>query len=598
MLPVLIAFHDRAFAVEAPAAMARDIAAFFQLCAPESAPAAPVPVQVAEGGDGRFTLAIAGRPLAGNLLRGEVIQRLARAIGEDTFIAPPHVVFAAAAVGWGERAVLILGLGTSGKSSLAAWFVENGFAFFADDSVVIGSEREVAGFPAPITLPAATLNYVADLKVMHSAASVRAGDRLLAQPARNWLVTAPAGQAGLIVDVRFRPSSELRIEPLPVADVTLRLLEETRRVVIPGDAEYAAIAALAAATPALRLTYGAYAQLSGVLDLLARAAIEMEIAPDEFELFLRGLPRPAPVVAPPQPKVYPIPAASSRRFSPRLTIGMATYDDYDGVYFSLQAMRMYHPEVLERVEFLVVDNHPDGICAEPLKALENAIPNYRYLPFAATSGTAASRNLIFAEGGGEFALCMDCHVFFVPGALNRLLAYFDAYPDTADLFQGPLVSDDLHTVMTHFDPVWRAGMYGIWGHNAAGDDHDGPPFEIPMQGLGVFACRRAAWLGFNPMFAGFGGEEGYIHEKYRQAGHRTLCLPFLRWMHRFQRPLGPPYRNTWEDRCRNYTIGLRELHLPTTEMEAHFAEVLGADNAERIFAAIRKELDDVRDAAE
>jgi len=33
-------------------------------------------------------------------------------------------------------------------------------------------------------------------------------------------------------------------------------------------------------------------------------------------------------------------------------------------------------------------------------------------------------------------------------------------------------------------------------------------------------------------------------------------------------------------------------------MEAHFAEVLGADNAERIFAAIRKELDDVRDAAE
>jgi hypothetical protein len=26
-----------------------------------------------------------------------------------------------------------------------------------------------------------------------------------------------------------------------------------------------------------------------------------------------------------------------------LSIGMATYDDYDGVYFSVQAIRLYHP---------------------------------------------------------------------------------------------------------------------------------------------------------------------------------------------------------------------------------------------------------------
>jgi hypothetical protein len=62
-----------------------------------------------------------------------------------------------------------------------------------------------------------------------------------------------------------------------------------------------------------------------------------------------------------------------------------------------------------------------------------------------------------------------------------------------------------------------------------------------MQGLGVFSCRKAAWLGFNPAFRGFGGEEGYIHEKFRQAGARTLCLPFLRWGHRFGRPAGVPY---------------------------------------------------------
>ena len=84
-----------------------------------------------------------------------------------------------------------------------------------------------------------------------------------------------------------------------------------------------------------------------------------------------------------------------------------------------------------------------------------------------------------------------------------------------------------------------------------------------MQGMGLFACRKDAWPGFNPLFRGFGAEEGYIHEKVRQGGGRTLCLPFLRWMHRFNRPLGAPYPNIWEDRIRNYYIGWRELGLPT-----------------------------------
>jgi hypothetical protein len=598
MPPVLIAFRDHVFAVDAPATVAGDIAAFFQLCAPEAKSASAMPVQVSESGDGRFALAFPEQPPIIGLSRGEVIARLAGLIGSDTFLAASDIALAAAAAGWGERAVLILGDGPTGKSSLAAWFVDNGFSFFADDSVVLGADGEVAGLPAPVSLPVSALSHAAGLGALHSAASIRAGDRLLSQPGRDWLATAPAGRVGLVVDVRYAAGLPLRLEPVAPADLTLRLLAATRRVIIPGDPGHAALVALASATPAISLTYGAYADLTGVIDLLARAAIEMEIAPDELARFLAALPAPARPAVPLTSKAFPIPEASTRRFSPKLTIGMATYDDYDGVYFSLQAMRLYHPEILDRVEFLVVDNHPDGICAEPLKALEGSIPNYRYLPFAANSGTAASRNLIFSEGGGEFALCMDCHVFFKPGALSRLLAWFDTHPDTADLLQGPLVGDDLHTVMTHFDPVWRAGMYGVWGHDPAGDDPDGAPFEIPMQGLGVFACRRAAWLGFNPLFSGFGGEEGYIHEKYRQAGHRTLCLPFLRWVHRFQRPLGPPYRNTWEDRCRNYMIGLRELNLPTAELEAHFAEVLGAENAARIFAAIRTELDDVALAAE
>ena len=44
----------------------------------------------------------------------------------------------------------------------------------------------------------------------------------------------------------------------------------------------------------------------------------------------------------------------------KLTIGMATYDDYDGVFFSLQALRLYQLEGIaeEDVEFIVIDNNP------------------------------------------------------------------------------------------------------------------------------------------------------------------------------------------------------------------------------------------------
>ena len=152
-------------------------------------------------------------------------------------------------------------------------------------------------------------------------------------------------------------------------------------------------------------------------------------------------PSPSPVLRK-QPrfpvKTYPVQAPTPRRDrKPKLTIGMATYDDYDGVYFSVQALRLYHPEMQDVTEFLLIDNHPDGPCAEPLKKLEGATPNYRYVPNNAIRGTAV-RDFVFAEAAGDFVLCMDGRIFVVPGALKRLLDYFEANPETTDLVQGPL----------------------------------------------------------------------------------------------------------------------------------------------------------------
>ncbi len=249
-----------------------------------------------------------------------------------------------------------------------------------------------------------------------------------------------------------------------------------------------------------------------------------------------------------------------------LTIGMATFNDFEGVYFTLQALQLYQD--LEHTELLVIDNYG---CPDTKNLVEGWLKG-RYILAKSVVGTAAPRDLVFRKARGKAVLCCDSHVLFAPGVIGRLKQFYQEHPDCQDLLQGPMLYDDGKTVATHFDPVWRDQMWGTWGSDARGEDADGEPFEIPMQGLGVFSCLKEAWLGFNPEFRGFGGEEGYIHEKFRQAGRRCLCLPWLRWVHRFSRPAYMKYTVTVEEKLRNYLIGHTELGLDLEPILRHFSE--------------------------
>ena len=200
------------------------------------------------------------------------------------------------------------------------------------------------------------------------------------------------------------------------------------------------------------------------------------------------------------------------------------------------------------------------------------------------------RDVLYRESTSEFVLCVDSHVLIPPGALSRLIAYLKAHRDTRDLLHGPLLYDDLRTISTHFAPQWRGGMYGTWATDPRGTDPEAEPFEIPMQGLGLFVCRRDAWPGLNPRLHGFGGEEGYVHEKVRRAGGRVLCLPFLRWVHRFGRPNGVRYQNVWEDRIRNYGLIHDELGWDMAPMFEHFREVVGGEPTEFAARSLAQEL--------
>lgn len=244
----------------------------------------------------------------------------------------------------------------------------------------------------------------------------------------------------------------------------------------------------------------------------------------------------------------------------KLSVGMAVYNDFNGVYMTVQALRAYHSHV--PMEIIVVDNYGDERlakwCHDWLK------DQVVYKRFTEVTGTTVPRDKVFEYATGEYVICIDSHVMLLPGALDRLW-------DGPHLIHGPMVWDTLGLCVTHMEDKWRDNMWGVWGETIPYDKLPTEPFEIPMHGLGLFGCRREDWLGFNKDFRGFGGEEGYIHEKFRQAGRKILCLPWLKWVHRFSELTGVSYRLDLRDRIRNYILGFKELGLSIKPIRENFS---------------------------
>lgn len=256
----------------------------------------------------------------------------------------------------------------------------------------------------------------------------------------------------------------------------------------------------------------------------------------------------------------------------KLAIGAAVHDDFDGIYFSLQSLRINNLDILDDIEIIVIDNSPDSKHGKETASYVKKIKG-KYIPYTDVKSTAV-RNLVFENSESKYTMCIDSHVLFDVGSIKKLINFFERNPDTNDLYHGPMLYDSFHhgnkSVCSHMAPVWRASMYGIWDHNSLAENPEGEPYEIPMHGMGIFACRTDAWLGFNKNFRSFGGEEGYIHKKFRKAGYKVYNLPFLRWNHRFQRPNGVTYNLSLVDRIRNYLIGHTELGQAYDDIFDHF----------------------------
>lgn len=265
-----------------------------------------------------------------------------------------------------------------------------------------------------------------------------------------------------------------------------------------------------------------------------------------------------------------------------LTIAMVA-EDFDGPYFSIQAIRLYQPEVRDEVHFLVLDPRP-AVHGESLRGLGAWLESYTYWPCADAAG-GALQDFAFRHGRSEFVLMLEPGVLLAPGSLGALVAFLRQDPPARELMQGPLLSGSGHVLATHWEAGWEEGRCGRRVVDSAVDGER--PFEIAMQDLGAFVCRRDAWPGINPRLVGAGGLEGYVHEKFRRSGGRTLCLPFLRWQRRHPVPGSVEPGNDAVARFRDHLVMHDELGLDPRPLCAQLEPALG----ERRVADVRGELD-------
>jgi glycosyltransferase involved in cell wall biosynthesis len=283
---------------------------------------------------------------------------------------------------------------------------------------------------------------------------------------------------------------------------------------------------------------------------------------------------------------------------PNWTIGLPCYNNFTEVYFTVQSLRVHHD--MRDKEIVVIDNYGDKILEDFCKSAGgfNNWPDFsaeypgetqerfnqlvrpgrqgvsraggriRYRLCKEIRGVSYAKNKIFEHARGTFVLCIDSHILIAPGA-------FDVLPIDDNFIQGPCFNSVCDKAAYEWLPIWRAQMWGIWGAYMPENELPRRPIDIWGMGAGFFACRRDSWLGFNSEFRGFGGETGYIQEKYRRSGRRVLCYPWMKWLHFFGgygRQV--PYPLRLHDRVRNYILGFEEIGLDTDPIKKHFGERL------------------------
>lgn len=264
---------------------------------------------------------------------------------------------------------------------------------------------------------------------------------------------------------------------------------------------------------------------------------------------------------------------------PELSVTMAVFDDYAGAWMTIMDLLMNHEDGtddLSGVEIVVGDNNPDSSEGEQLRKVCLNTEGVRYFAIRDVTGSSLPKDRVIRQARGNAVLQLDSHVILPAGTIARLKQHYRDHPETTDLITGPILHRPGQVNDTHQTLQWRGGNLGVWANHPPAKQATGEPFEVPQNGTGLFSFRREAWLGYHPSFHGYGGNESYLYEKWRRHGRKTICLPWLRWLHRFGHPGGTKYANRWAEKCRNYLITLDALGWDRQPMLDHYKKAWGS----------------------
>src|SRR5258708_2698356 len=95
-------------------------------------------------------------------------------------------------------------------------------------------------------------------------------------------------------------------------------------------------------------------------------------------------------------------------------IGLPTYDDWDGVYFTATSLLQHHKDRVDSIT--VIDNAPEiGHVAEKLRTWCQSV-GVRYWPLVQPKGPCGAKDMVFRVSKLP-TVCLDSHVLLAPGAL-------------------------------------------------------------------------------------------------------------------------------------------------------------------------------------
>lgn len=288
---------------------------------------------------------------------------------------------------------------------------------------------------------------------------------------------------------------------------------------------------------------------------------------------------------------------------PKLTIAIPNREDWYGVWSTWHALahQVIDAGLEAHVEMIVVDQSPEHEDGRMIKqTVETLAANWqvdehhrtvnrggpidaRYLPMTEIMGTAAAKQYCFHSARGEWVLVLDSHILLEPGAIRRVYDWIrkPANRNSSDLFHGVLQYDNHKMFHTHLE-IWNEdgsprigddGVFGQWVTDPRGQSSKGKPFEVAASGGWCVLARRQAFLqvGYHHLMRGFGGEEGFIAERFRRAGRKVWCHPALQGVHRFGRRSKDLYHVTVGEKARNHVIGWLDLGFDLEQLRAIWA---------------------------